>query len=212
MRLLAIDPGPELSAWVVYDTELKRPIEWKKQECFLVRELVWKHAGNEDGAVVIEEVASYGMSVGRDVFRTCYEIGRLQETFAWAGHPGDEPLMLERRDVKLHLCNSVRATDSNVLHALYDLYGGSRRAAVGVKASPGVLYGMKADCWQALALAITCAETRLKEIERMTRENDELDVRCQFTDAEREALLDPFCGCDKCVGAIDSARAKLEAQ
>lgn len=59
-----------------------------------------------------------------------------------------------RRDIKLHLCNSVRAKDANIRQALIDRYGGKEKA-IGKKKSPGPLYGIKSHMWAALALAVT---------------------------------------------------------
>jgi hypothetical protein len=60
-----------------------------------------------------------------------------------------------RRDVKLSLCGSARAKDGNIRTALIDLHGG-KEAAIGRKKTPGPLWGVHADVWAALALAITC--------------------------------------------------------
>jgi hypothetical protein len=62
--------------------------------------------------------------------------------------------LMPRKDVKLHLCGQTRAKDSNIRAALIDRFGGKEKA-IGKKASPGPLYGLKADAWQALALAVT---------------------------------------------------------
>jgi len=59
--------------------------------------------------------------------------------------------------VKLHLCGSARAKDTNIRQALIDRYGGS--AAIGKKAAPGPLYGVSKDVWSALAVAVTAADT-----------------------------------------------------
>jgi hypothetical protein len=64
-----------------------------------------------------------------------------------------------RRDVKLHLCNSMKANDSNIRAALIDRYGPGKDKAVGLKASPGPLYGLTGDCLAALGVAITASET-----------------------------------------------------
>lgn len=49
----------------------------------------------------------------------------------------------------LDLCNSARAKDSNTRQALIDRFD-----APGTKKSPGRLYGVKADEWAALPLAV----------------------------------------------------------
>jgi hypothetical protein len=104
--------------------------------------------------VAIEMIASYGMPVGREVFDTCLWVGRFIETAARAAYKAD---LVYRRDVKLHLCGQARAKDANIRQALLDKFGG--KAAQGTKATPGPLYGVKADVWSALAVAVTFSET-----------------------------------------------------
>lgn len=101
--------------------------------------------------LAIEMVANYGMPAGKTLFETCVWIGRFIEA-----HRGEHHLVY-RRDVKLYLCNSSRARDANVMQALLDRYGGTRRAAVGTKKHPGPLYGFKSHLWAALGVAVTYA-------------------------------------------------------
>lgn len=158
MSLLAIDPGNEESAYVVYDTARGVPIEFQKLANGELLSRVrgaptsatrWQHITH----VAIEMIASYGMPVGREVFETFLIIGRLQE--AWQL----EHTLVYRREVKLHLCGQARAKDPNVRQALIDRYGGKDKA-IGKKATPGPLYGVSADVWSALAIAVTWSETR----------------------------------------------------
>ena len=92
------------------------------------------------------------MPVGREVFETVYWIGR----FAQAAQPVEHTLV-SRGAVKMHLCGSKRAKDSNIRQALIDRFGGS--AAIGRKADPGPLYGISGDVWSALAVAVTWYDT-----------------------------------------------------
>lgn len=158
MRLLAIDPGPEQSAVVEYDTATRRPLWWVKQPNDA---MIVTICNSEAFELAIEMVASYGMAVGREVFETCVWIGRFVE--AWALRTRREPTMVYRRDVKLHLCGSVRAKDANVRQALIDRYGPGKEQAIGRKASPGPLYGLTGDCWAALAVAVTVADGMAQE-------------------------------------------------
>lgn len=160
-RLLAIDPGCEQSAWVLYDTDTRLPLRWGKEPNSTVANRIGGSFGDPD-RYVIEMVASYGMAVGREVFETCVWVGRLMERASIAA-----PELVYRREVKLHMCGSVRAKDANIRQAIIDRYGPGKERAVGLKASPGPLYGFKADCWQALALAITAAETENVALELM---------------------------------------------
>ena len=99
--------------------------------------------------VAIEMIENQGrMAVGADTFETCVWIGRFTE----AAHPGHVE-RIGRRDIKLLLCGTARAKDSDIRAFLIDLYGG-KEAAIGRKAAPGPLYGVKAHAWQALAVAV----------------------------------------------------------
>jgi hypothetical protein len=103
-----------------------------------------------DDVVVIEQIESMGMAVGREVFETVFWTGRFYEVV----YPA-RVVRLPRRAVKLHLCGSMQAKDANIRQALIDRYGGSKEAAVGVKAKPGPLYGVKGHEYAALAVAVT---------------------------------------------------------
>jgi hypothetical protein len=147
-NLLAIDPGNTESAYVILDGS--RLIEFAKVEndVLLARLPFFRDAANE---LAIEMIASYGMAVGREVFETCVWIGRFIQ--AW-----DRPFTrVYRKDVKLHLCGQPRAKDGNIRQALIDKYGG-KEAAIGKKKTPGPLYGVSADVWAALAVAVTHSE------------------------------------------------------
>jgi len=165
--ILAIDPGPVQSAYVLYS--LNSPHVWRHaiipNEVLLASISTPMDRGGFHSvmnssriqACVIEMIASYGMAVGAEVFETCVWIGRFAERWQRTfGTPADR---LFRREVKLHLCGQARAKDPNVRQALLDKFGGKERA-VGKKASPGPLHGIRADEWAALAVAVTWAETR----------------------------------------------------
>ncbi len=151
--LLAIDPGNELSAYVVWNgsgIEDKGKVPNKAMLSVMVSFAL----NHPDGKCVIEQIAHYGtgMPAGRTVFDTCIWIGRFVQT--WADlHKYIEPRLIERRNVKMHLCGSAHAKDGNVRQALIDRYG-----EPGKKSAPGILYGVSADVWQALGLAVTAWE------------------------------------------------------
>ena len=93
------------------------------------------------------------MPVGAEVFETVRWSGRFEEAL----HP-TPVVQLTRKTIVVHLCGSARAKDPNVRRVLMDRFGGD--AAKGTKARPGPLYGIHADLWAALAVAVTYAETR----------------------------------------------------
>lgn len=156
MRILAIDPGPEASAFVLYDAE--RPIWFDKIENDLLLKVIdeRRFAQREPDIVVIEQVAAMGMAVGAEVFETVFWSGRFAQ--AWVGLCD----RLKRHEVKMHLCGNMRAKDANIRQALIDRYGPGKEIAIGTKRAPGVLYGLSGDCWSALAIAVTYAETKAR--------------------------------------------------
>jgi len=151
MKILAIDPGPTESAYVIYDGV--RPTEFAKvtNEHMLYRcGLTW-----DDGMVlVIEQIAAMGMSVGAEVFETVFWSGRFVQQWRREWH------RVKRHEVKMHLCQNMRAKDANIRQALLDRFGPGKELAIGRKSSPGPLYGLSGDCWSALAVAITYADMK----------------------------------------------------
>ena len=152
----AIDPGYSKSALIVLDRGQITMATLTGNESIL-----WCLRDTRMGAMplVIEQVQSYGMAVGKDVFETCVWSGRFWE--AWSPRAVHQ---LPRREVKLHLCGQARAKDPNVRQALIDRYGPGKEAAIGRKAAPGPLYGIKADLWAALAVAVTWADLNLETV------------------------------------------------
>ena len=160
MIILAIDPGTTSSAWLIFNALAGQPspsLRGIEPNGNLLERLRGWHDEARVGevpflnALVIERVASYGMSVGDEVFETVHWAGR----FAEAAYP-IPVFRLVRKDVTLNLCQSARANDSNVRRALLDRFGGD--AAIGRKASPGPLHGIHGDLWAALGVAVTFAD------------------------------------------------------
>lgn len=144
--IFAIDPGQKQSAWCAYDTTRSPPsISAGILPNDEMREFVGKFS---DTTLILEMVACYGLPVGAEVFDTCVWIGRFIEA-----HGGPFRLVY-RKDVKMHLCGTMRAKDSSIRQRLIDLIG-----PPGTKKNPGRTYGLSRDQWQALAVAVTAAET-----------------------------------------------------
>jgi len=144
-HILALDPGTTQTAWVylVGGIPLSHG-KWPNED--VLAKLRSSPLGDE--LLAVEMIASYGMPVGAEVFDTCVWIGRFLQAY-------DGPhVRVFRREVKLHLCASPRANDASIRQAILDRFGG-KEAAVGKKAKPGPLYGIKADVWAALAVGLT---------------------------------------------------------
>ena len=152
-RILAIDPGTTHSGVCIIDDWSYKPLKIGKFENKkLVDEL-------EDflpvRMSVIEMIGHYGtgMPAGKEVFDTCVWIGRFIEQLSCCC---DIVQTLPRQTVKAHLCQSVRAKDSNVRQALVDRFApGEPNYGKGTKKAPGFFYGFSADIWQSFALAVT---------------------------------------------------------
>lgn len=143
MAYRAIDPGPKQSAWVLMEGEHLHDFGiW--ENCKLYDAL----SDAKDLPLAIEMIASYGMAVGKDVFETCTWIGKFETRAKVATR-------IYRKDVKMNLCHTMKAKDSNIRQALIDRYGPSKDVAIGNKANPGPLYGVSKDVWAALGVAIT---------------------------------------------------------
>lgn len=153
--VLAIDPGTEQSAWVHLRDGV--PVRFGLDANRVVRrECEYAQTLGLDG-VAIEMVASYGMPVGREVFETVFWIGRFFDSLTRCNIPEDKITRIERMQVKNAICHSSKANDSSIRQALIDRFGGKEKA-VGNKAKPGPLYGLKADLWAALAVGVTWLE------------------------------------------------------
>ena len=163
-KIMAIDPGPSESAYVVVEhdgREITRvAMKDKVQNEALLNNIRMLANGCD---IAMEMVASYGMPVGREVFETCVWIGRfLQE----AGVPpaGWERAVVYRIEEKTALCHSAAARDSNIRQALVDRYApGAANSGKGTKKEPGFFYGFRADVWQAMAVAVAWFEREVKK-------------------------------------------------
>jgi len=149
MTLLGIDPGPEQSAIVVWDEQ--RVVHSEIMQSSAVTEFI-----TERGLpVACEHLQCFGMAVGKEVFETAYWIGEIRHACAIHKLPFHR---IYRSDEKMHLCQSMRAKDSNIRQALIDRFG-----IVGTKKHPGPLFGIANDLWSALAVAVTCREVNYEK-------------------------------------------------
>jgi hypothetical protein len=140
--ILAIDPGTTRSAWLTLVDGAPYAFGILDNDR-LLGEL-------RDGlgarcSVVIEQVESYGMAVGREVFETVRWAGRFEEAVHQA-----HVVLMPRRTVKLAVCGDSRAKDANIRQALIDRFGGPDAIRKG-----GQLHGIAKDVWSALAIAVT---------------------------------------------------------
>lgn len=151
MRILAIDPGPESSAYVMWNNGR---LEYMSH--VTNRTLLGSIRGGSFGVywLAVETIQCYGMPVGAESFMTMFWAGRFCEAAQM-----DERSLVKRSEIKLHICGNPRAKDPNVRQALIDRFG-----KPGTKKNPGALYGVSNHIWSALAIAVFTHDTKAKTI------------------------------------------------
>jgi hypothetical protein len=141
MKILAIDPGNEYSAYVVYEDRLI--IKKEKALNAVVLDMIENRAIYPAvyycEMLAIEAPACYGLPVGHTTLETSEWVGVFRHAFGM-----DNSYRVYRKSqnkehgidsVTMHLCNSTRAKDPNVRQAIIDLYGGQDKA-IGNKKCP----------------------------------------------------------------------------
>lgn len=176
-RIISVDPGSTQSGYAVFDPVCSDPVVAAgilTNEALLghLRQKALDPIGVDDDCVpltgphvlVVEMMRARGMPFSNDEMRTLVWLGRFIE--AWGGEWAE----VYRQDVKIHLCGHAKAKDTNIRAALIDRFGGKEKA-IGRKAAPGPLYGVKADAWSALAVAVTySAAPRVEVVVRQAKE------------------------------------------
>ena len=152
--ILAIDPGPMQSGYVLFSERLQEihEADVKDNSLMLLKIKQW---ANEPGtSCAIEMIQSFGMPVGAEVFDTCVWIGRFMQH--WHRYGRDTlPRLIFRQAIKTHLCGQTKGVNDGVIRQrLIDLLG-----APGRKKTPGPTYGITTHMWPALAVAVTAAQT-----------------------------------------------------
>lgn len=147
--IFGIDPGTTESGWVHYDDDSETVMDaGVDPNDTVLREINLWDPGY--GPIAIENIeSSRGMPVGADTFTTVRWVGRFQQ----AARFPETVILIPRLAVKVNICGSAKAKDSNIRQALIDRLG-----APGVKADKGPTYGVKSHAWAALAVAVTARD------------------------------------------------------
>lgn len=177
MNLLAIDPGSEQSAFVLFDGERIYAYGIVPNDV-VVRDMSRTDWGVMPQHLAIETLHVRGMPTAQAEMETQLWAGRFIQA---AGLPFTK---IRRIDEKICLCGSARAKDGNIRAALIDRWGGASAIATEKKCAKckgkgwsgrgrvscelcggsgkgtqaGPLAGISADCWSALAVAVTYFE------------------------------------------------------
>lgn len=153
MRIFAIDPGNEASAYALVELPDFRIVEKGKIPNGELLDMCRSITGEGADIAAIEMIASYGMPVGREVFDTCVWIGK------YMGALQISTTTVYRLDEKLCLCHDTRANDASIRRALIDRYAKhDLKTGRGTAKNPDVFHGVSADIWAAVAVAVTAFE------------------------------------------------------
>ena len=161
--VLGVDPGPKFTAYALFDTVHRRVLEKKKALNTNVLADISRLALSAD-VCIFEQIKAYG-SVGDSLFFTAMWTGRFIS--AWLNLTQDSRTysLLPRKTVVSSVCGVSRANDSHLRQALIDYFtqhggkqGGGKVPIIGLKKSPGCLYGVSADVWSALGVAVCWGE------------------------------------------------------
>ena len=151
-KVICIDPGTTHSGIVTFDGEIVHMANSKMPNEELV-DILEGLPKNQESRMAIEMFASYGMAVGESTFETVLWIGRFIQAF------GDyRSTKIYRKDVKMHLCGTMRAKDANIRRRILDIFpatGGGKTPQVGTIKQQGPLFGVSSHAISALAVGLT---------------------------------------------------------
>ena len=159
--IIGIDPGNKETAFCLVSARTLAPVYFVKEENKkMLTDLLntVQAVGIDNVEIVMEDIASYGMAVGREVFDTCKWIGRILDRFELQGK---DVALIFRMDEKKTICHNPRANDATIRQALIDRFAyGVPNKGKGSKKDPGWFYGFHADVWSAYAVAVTYADMK----------------------------------------------------
>jgi len=166
MIVVGLDPGTKQTGLAIWDGSEILHHETIPNQC-LLEQLRAPGSGLPVSSVVaVERLHPYGVRVGADTFQTIEFFGAVCECLRRF-----EIVRVYRREVKAHWLGKASGNDADIRRAMMERYG-----EPGKKAAPGMLYGIKPDALQALALAVAVydqmeGDLRLskKEIEGLRR-------------------------------------------
>lgn len=175
MRIVGIDPGPEISGLVLYCTRHRRVLA-AHPRLPTVDALALVRAGRYPvgsgtefySGLVLETLSPRGMALGRATFQTIEWVGRLREAgegriahMRRCGLAGLWVQTVERDTIKRELLgrSNVAGADAHIRQYLLDRVGPK-----GTKAAPGPAYGVSGHAWAALAAVICAVRERAEEL------------------------------------------------
>jgi len=149
MVIWGIDTGTEKSGVVLWGPVTGKIALASIDDNAALEKVLLRQAGlNFEDHIAIERITAQGRQwVGNETMQAIEWQARFERA---AQQAGLTVRMIPRHEVRAHLGND----DSAIRATLIARWGGEAKA-IGTKAAPGPLYGVKSHCWQALAVAVT---------------------------------------------------------
>lgn len=125
MSILSIDPGSAESAYALIignrgDDPFQIIDAGKVSNEAMITLINMDEWGLGRMDVVVEGIQSYGMPVGREVFDTCYMVGRLLQLCDMLGHPNT---VYNRPEYSKAICGTNKVTDAILRQSLRLRFG-----------------------------------------------------------------------------------------
>ena len=117
--ILGIDPGPTESAYCYVTLRQTVDSAGKVSNVELIEML--RASALSTWSVAVESIQSFGMVVGRSVFDTCYQIGRIQQACEDLGIPCT---LYPRQEYLRRICGGSHTKDSILRQAMELRFGG----------------------------------------------------------------------------------------
>lgn len=146
MKIFAIDPGTNRSAFVIWDTEQQKILKMSKIKLEKTynnykNEVLFKYLIEEKFDIcAIEDISYQGNKIGKTTINTIKWIGRYQQ-FCIDNDIDVE--LLERKFVKYQILGKCVGSDENIRNVLKKIY------------SNAIIKGLADHTWQAFALAVS---------------------------------------------------------
>ena len=143
IRVFAIDPGPQVSGYCVWDGE--KILEFGNPDNEWLLNYLLDRGLMSRVRLAIEKIVPQS-KMGASTIDTVFWAGRFYQAYKM---PGEPVLLVPRAKVKLHHLHSESGCDSDIIYTLTQRFRGK-----GTKKSPGLTYGLTSHAWQAFALAV----------------------------------------------------------
>lgn len=158
MIILGLDPGPTITGFVFWDTDLKAVIHSGNPENIGLFDSIRaiKENGIPCDAIASEMIENFG-SANNTLYETCLVIGQFKEIAYNVGLPF---YLIPRRVVKSEIVGKQKANDSVVRTRLITDFGEIENLRGKQR---GALAGVTKHAWSALGVAITSHQLLIQE-------------------------------------------------